>query len=452
MKNILIYITDRYKRSGQRSQLLIKNIAASFVIKGWSLVVQLLLVPIALNCLTVYEYGLWLTLNSILMWTDNLDIGLGNGLRNKLAEAVAKSNSTLGRELISTTLIAMAGLAIVICVMLAIIIQTQDIYALLNVSRELVPNLRLVAQLLCITVCLTFVAKTIGSIFLALQLPAVNNLMSSIASTLTLLFIWGYSLFDIRSFLLVCLTFTVMPLLTYLLFSVYAFRYKYPELCPTVKCFRRERVRSLMNVGVKFFIGQVSGVLLMATANFVISKAISPAEVTPYQIAYRYFTMLVIVFTLISNPIWSSTTDAYTRGDIQWIRSALKKMEYIVAASFVVLAIMYLCSNWFYRMWVGDKICVEDSLSACVAVYTFILLVSMCYSNIIYGIGKMNLTVATVCLMAFIFIFIAFPITKEYGIKGLVIVQLAVTLVCALQNIVQCKLLLAGKARGIFNK
>ena len=76
----------------------------------------------------------------------------------------------------------------------------------------------------------------------------------------------------------------------------------------------------------------------------------------------------------------------------------------------------------------------------------------MCYSNIIYGIGKMNLTVATVCLMAFIFIFIAFPITKEYGIKGLVIVQLAVTLVCALQNIVQCKLLLAGKARGIFNK
>ena len=76
----------------------------------------------------------------------------------------------------------------------------------------------------------------------------------------------------------------------------------------------------------------------------------------------------------------------------------------------------------------------------------------MGYSNVIYGIGKMNLTVATVCLMSIIFIASAYPITKEFGIKGLIAIQSIVTFVCTLQNMIQCKLILCGKAKGIFNK
>lgn len=76
----------------ERTVLIKKNIAGSILIKGWNCIVQLLLVPITLNCLNQYEYGIWLTINSILLWIDQFDIGLGNGLRNKLAEALAKGD------------------------------------------------------------------------------------------------------------------------------------------------------------------------------------------------------------------------------------------------------------------------------------------------------------------------------------------------------------------------
>lgn len=452
MHKTIAKITEKYQQSGHRTQLLIKNIVASFGIKAWSLLVQLLLVPVTLNCLTVYEYGIWLTLNSVMLWMDNFDIGLGNGLRNKLAEAIAKDDRLLARQLISTAVISLSALAVIIYIVLAIIVQTQDLYSLLNVEANAVPNLHLVIQMLCITICITFVAKLIGNIFLALQLPALNNLMASIASTLSLLFIWLLSVNGIKDFMLVCLTFTLMPLISYYGFSLYAFKFRYKFLCPSFMYFKKELVKSLMNLGIKFFIGQLSGMLLMSTANIVISKALTPAEVTPYQIAYRYFTMLIIVFTLISSPIWSSTTDAYSRGDMKWISSTLKKLEYIVAGSFVLLVIMLMVSKWFYLLWVGDKVSVDFSLSASVALYAFILLVSMCYSNIIYGIGKMNLTVVTVCIMSLIFIFSAYPVTKHYGVRGMVILQSVVTLVCTLQNLIQCKLLLAGKAHGIFNQ
>ncbi len=323
---------------------------------------------------------------------------------------------------------------------------------MLNVDRNLVPNLRLVATLIGINVSLSFAAKVIGSFFLALQKTAINNLMGSLASTLTLVGLWALSISSNKSFLAVCFVFTVMPLLVYITFSVYAFKYKYKEFSPSLSFFRESAIKSLMNLGIKFFIGQISGLLLMCTANVVISNALSPADVAPYQIAYRYFTMLTIVFTLVSTPMWSATTDAYNRGDINWIRSATKKLEMVVLVMLVILIAMLLFSNSFYAIWTSSKVHVDISLSIWVAIYTFILLSSMCYSNIIYGIGKMNLTVATVFLMSIIFIVTAYPITIRYGIVGLVVIQSIVTLVCTLQNLIQCKLLLSGKAKGILCK
>ena len=103
-----------------RTVLIKKNIAASFFIKGWNGIVQLLLVPITLNCLNEYEYGIWLVINSMLIWIDQMDIGLGNGLRNKLAESIAKGERERARSQISTTFVMLA----LIIVPLLIIIGT----------------------------------------------------------------------------------------------------------------------------------------------------------------------------------------------------------------------------------------------------------------------------------------------------------------------------------------
>ena len=80
--------------STQRSSLLQKNILASFLIKGWSALIVLLLVPVTLHCLGEYKNGIWLTISSLLLWIDNMDIGLGNGLRNKIAEYMAHNEVT----------------------------------------------------------------------------------------------------------------------------------------------------------------------------------------------------------------------------------------------------------------------------------------------------------------------------------------------------------------------
>ena len=79
-------------KGDQRSIKAKKNIIASFLIRGIDALIYLLLVPITLGYLNPYEYGVWLTLNSILVWFNSFDIGLGNGLRNKLTIALAEND------------------------------------------------------------------------------------------------------------------------------------------------------------------------------------------------------------------------------------------------------------------------------------------------------------------------------------------------------------------------
>lgn len=86
-----------------RTSRLKKNILFSFLIKGWAGIIQLLLVPITLFCLGNYENGIWMTISSILIWIDSLDIGLGNGLRNTLSAQIANNEIEKARESVSST-------------------------------------------------------------------------------------------------------------------------------------------------------------------------------------------------------------------------------------------------------------------------------------------------------------------------------------------------------------
>ena len=81
--------------------LIKKNIASALLIKGWSCLIQFLVVPLSLNCLTKYEYGIWLTINSLLLGIDAIDVGLGNGLRNRLAQMMANGDKESARKQVS---------------------------------------------------------------------------------------------------------------------------------------------------------------------------------------------------------------------------------------------------------------------------------------------------------------------------------------------------------------
>lgn len=159
----------------------------------------------------------------------------------------------------------------------------------------------------------TFVLKIIGNIYLALQMPAINNLIVAIGQTLSFVIIAVLSFTNANTKLIdVAIIYALSPLITYLCFYPITF-IKYNFLRPSIKLFDRNELKPLFGLGIKFFFIQISAMIIFTTSNIIISQLFSPDKVTPFQIAYRYFCFTNIIFTLISVPLWSATTDAYAK-------------------------------------------------------------------------------------------------------------------------------------------
>lgn len=436
----------------RRSSLIKKNIAGSLLIKGWSCIVQFLIVPLSLQCLTKYEYGIWLTINSILMGIDAIDVGLGNGLRNRLAEAMALDDRRKARQQVSTTFFMLVMIMVPLIVMFAIAMQFVDCNALMNVSPKLVPDMRGILVASVAIMGSTFIFKFIGNMYMGLQLPAINNLLVVLGQTVALGILFVLSTLGHSSLMTVAVAFTASPLLVYLIAYPVSFCGRYSFLAPSLRFFDRDSLRSLFGLGVKFFVIQVSGLMLFMSSNVIISHVMNPAEVTPYQIAYRYFSILYMLFAIIASPLWSATTDAYTKGDWKWIRRAMRKMNMLLAASVAVVACMVAIAPLFYRLWIGDKVDVPLSLNVMMAIYTFMLVASNSYSYILMGIGKIRMILIVTVGEMFVFVPIEYFACRYAGTTGLLSSLIFSTLVCAVVNCTQFRMLSANKAKGIWNK
>jgi O-antigen/teichoic acid export membrane protein len=439
--------------SQKRSSLLQKNILASFLIKGWSAFIVLLMVPATLHCLGEYKNGIWLTISSMLLWIDNMDIGLGNGLRNKIAEYMAQGEYERTRSLISSTFAMLTCIIIPVLLILMLLIAVGDTYVVFNATPSKVAHLDQVLMVTVTLVCISFIFKLIGNFYMGLQLPAVSNLLIALGQTLALIgtyiILWSGS----HSLMHIALVNTAAPLLVYLLAFPYTFLYKYPHLRPSFKLINPQEAKTVINMGVQFFIMQISSVILFMTSNLLISNLFSPEMVTPYQITYRYFSIILVIFTVICMPFWNATTDAYQRNDIEWICNATRKLRLMTIGIMACLVIMVVLSNTVYAIWIDRQTVIDIRMSIVMAAYIFILIYSMRYSYFINGIGKLRLQLIFTTAAAILFIPLAYLATQlSHSIIWFMIVMCLVNIPGLIVNRIQFNKLIKGQARGLWNR
>jgi O-antigen/teichoic acid export membrane protein len=136
-----------FKDGHERSLKVKKNVTISFLIKGASIPVSLLLVRMTINYINPVQYGIWLTISSIIAWMYFFDIGLGNGLKNKLAHSLALNQEEEMNKYVSTTY---AVISIIAFVFFAIFFGASfffDWNKVLNVPSSVTYNVRPVVMI-----------------------------------------------------------------------------------------------------------------------------------------------------------------------------------------------------------------------------------------------------------------------------------------------------------------
>ena len=116
-----------------------------------------------------------------------------------------------------------------------------------------------------------------------------------------------------------------------------------------------------------------------------------------------------------------------------------------------MLLVLLLLSDKVYELWVGN-VGIEHSMSILMSVYMLVLIYSVCYSNILFGIGKIYMITLATLVEAIIFIPLALLLGKNFGLNGIVAALILVNMICAILNRVQYGKLSANVAHGLWDK
>jgi O-antigen/teichoic acid export membrane protein len=159
----------------------------------------------------------------------------------------------------------------------------------------------------------------------------------------------------------------------------------------------------------------LAGIIQYQTANIIIARNFGTEDVTAYNIVFKYFGILNMIFAIFITPFWSASTEAYQKNDIQWIRNGIKKYNLLNLGMFLMGLIMLIFSDTVYRLWLGEgKVTIAFSLSFWGFLYFNIQMFAGKYVNFLNGISALRIQFISCIISPFVYVAIAILLIKNY--------------------------------------
>ncbi len=407
-----------------------------------------------IDYLDTVNYGVWLTLSSFIAWFSFFDIGLGNGLRNKFAEAKTNGDITLARGYISSAYFTIGSLCLTLILIFIALNFFIDWTKVFNVSTFMEKDLRLLMPIVFSFFCLQLVVKLITTIYMADQNHSMEGRVNFFTQGGSLLIIWLMTFTNGGSLLAFAIVFSFLPVIILTGMNFYAFNHTYKDYKPSLILWKKKYLKDIFGLGVNFFIIQIAATILFSTDNIIITQMFGPEEVVEYNLAFRYFSIVTMVYTIIVSPYWSSFTEAFSNMDFEWIKKSVLNIQKIWIIVPILLVLMIIISDWFYKFWIGDKISVSKGLTVSMAIYVLLITFNMIYVNFINGVGKVKLQLLTSILSMIINVPLSIYFGKYlgWGSSGVILATCFSLMYSAILRPIQYYKLINKSATGLWDK
>jgi len=381
-----------------------------------------------------------------------MDVGFTQGLKNKLAEAIALGDWERGKSLVSTTYFMMLIIFLPVCLILEFVAPYINWSELLNIDAIYQDDIVSTIGVLLVFFCIQMFVNVIVSVAAAFQRVALSNSFNVIGNVLSLLTIWILTKTAEPSLVYLCFAISAMPIFVAIIGSIILYRSKFITIKPSIKYIRLNLCRDLFNLGYKFFIINIQVVVLYQSTNILISNISTPLMVTSYNIAYKYLNVAMMLFSIILSPLWPAFTDAYTRKDFDWMIRIKRKMDRLLMLSIVVCILLAIISPWVYKIWIGDRAEIPSLMTWAVTLYVIVFCWCNLNGTIIAGIGKLKL-LTRICLIGLFFhVPLSLFLGKFMGAYGVLASLILINVIYAIFQNVQSYKILYNKANGIWNK
>jgi O-antigen/teichoic acid export membrane protein len=416
-----------FSKGQQRSIEAKKNIAATFLIKILSIAISLVVVPLTIGYINASQYGIWLALSSIIAWISFFDIGFTHGLRNKFAAAKANGDTQLAKIYVSTAYYYIAAIFILLWLILIIVNQFINWYSVLSIPASMQYEVSTLAAIVLSYFCFQFIFKIIVTILIADQKPAIGSLIDLLGQLFSLIAIFCLTKLTKGTLIHLGLASCIAPAAVLIISNYFFFKTKYKLYKPSIKFVKKQYAKDLLTLGVKFFVLQIASIIQFESILFLIAHYISTEQVTAYNIAYKYFFTLQMGFMILLTPLWTGVTDAYSKGDTEWIKKVVKKYL-LVLIPFVMLGLIMLAlSNMVYGLWLGKNVIpISFNVSLLCLIFFCTGMFASIFIAVINGLGALKLQIITAVITSVLFFGFCFLFVKRYnlGIESILIASI----------------------------
>ncbi len=382
-------MTEKIDRKKQNS-IIKKNALMSISFKGMEYILAFFTTPILLNCLGNYKYGVYTTTLSLVSWIYYFDFGIGNGLRNKVSEFIVKEDYESAHKSINVAYILVSIISIIafmIVFVLSFFLNYDEIFNA-NLTDE---NLNVIMVIAIFLACLNFVLTLSTNILNSMQCTGLVSGLGILSKSLMVVALILFRVLNIKSMIAV----VVIEGFAQLIKNVIAMIYIYisdKRLLPDFKDVDYSYSKGILGFGIQIFFMQIAALVLNSTDNIIIMKFFGAADVTPYNMCHKYFSIINAFFVAAIGPLWTTYTNAYALKDVKYIKNILKKALLFYGVTLCGIIISVFIFKPFMRLYLGQELVYQNGIIVLVGIYYALLIFSHNFSSFVHGISKVKIT------------------------------------------------------------
>jgi O-antigen/teichoic acid export membrane protein len=446
-------VKDFFTKGHPRSLRAKKNITVSFITKVISIFISFLIVPLTLGYVGKVEYGIWMTISSIINWFVFFDIGLGNGLRNKLTEALAKNDKELARTYISSVFAIITVIGVVLFLGFFVAANFISWNSVLNTNLVSNHELFVIVVMVFFFFCLTFIFGLVSSILQAMQRYAINDILGLIAQSVGLIAIFILVKTTNGSLFYLCLVYGSKTAVVMVVAAFVLFFSSLKNLRPSIAYINMRKALPLISLGVRFFLNQILYLIVTQTSVILVVQFFGPEDVTLFNLAVRYMTITSIVYLMVLTPFLTAFTEAFTKGEYEWIRMTINRIKWIwLLASFATI-LLFLGNKYFFMLWVGDSVKVPPSLMFSLTILGILSMWNGTYGLFLNSIGKIRLQFYILLVQSVLFIPLSYLFYRfDVGLSSVIYAQIILAIIGSFFLTKQYNRIVHFKSTGVWNE
>ena len=266
-----------------------------------------------------------------------------------------------------------------------------------------------------------FFLTCITSVFYALQMSSINNVLSLCVSLLQLVFVAIYKPTNVeQGIVALSIAYTLTSNMPIFIAGWIVFVTRLKNCKPSLKCVDRVHVNRVMGIGTVFFVCQIAYMLLMNTNEFLIANLFGPQYTTEYSFYYKLTSLISMIVSLALTPIWSVITKAIAENNYAWVKNLYKKLQYIGIMAVLVQFAFVFVQQFVMDFWLGSSsIKVEYPTAIAFACFGSSFIYCSILSTIVCGMARMKLQMIcyTVGVIAkFAVVYLLAPIINNWTI------------------------------------